>query len=217
MRRGVWGAAGAASLAVLVWGEIEHWWASRAGLGGRGATGPESEVLIVLGFANRREDRANALNRWRVRAALRSLDESVPDSRLIFCGTTRPGGSVSEAELMARYALEECGASNEQIRLEEQSRTTWENIQNAIPFMEGVDSIKIISNPFHALRGRLYLECQRPDLARRLRRGADYRFGEMCWVKPFFAVYGLLDLARTGKALRAEGVVEGPGGIDSPR
>jgi hypothetical protein len=205
MRRGAWGTAGATALAVLLWGEVAHWWASRAGLGGGGPTVPESEALIVLGFANRREDRANALNRWRVQAALRSLDESVPDSRLIFCGATRPGGSVSEAELMARYALGECGASSEQIRLEEQSRTTWENIQNAIPFMEDADSIKVISNPLHALRGRLYLECQRPDLARRLRRGADYRFGEKCWIKPFFAVYGLLDLARTRKALREKG------------
>jgi hypothetical protein len=186
----------------LVWGEVEHWWASRAALGERRSVPPESEVLIVLGFANRGEDRANALNRWRVRAALRSMDPAVPDSRLVFSGTTRPGGSVSEAELMARYALRECGASRERIQLEGLSHTTWENIQYSIPFMEDAESIKIVSNPLHALRGRLYLRRQRPDLARRLRRASDYRFGEKCWIKPFFAVYGLLDLARMRKDTR---------------
>ncbi|MFD0360654.1 YdcF family protein [Nocardia sp. GCM10030253] len=200
--RRLWaGAVGGAVGAVLVWGEVEHWWASRAVLGERRSGVPESEVLVVLGFANRSEDRANALNRWRVRAALRSLDDRVRDNRLVFSGTTRPGGSVSEAELMARYARER-GVSSDRIQLEDRSRTTWENIQYSIPFMEDADSIKIVSNPLHALRGRLYLRRQRPDLARRVRRAADYRFGEKSWIKPFFAVYGLLDLARTRKDMR---------------
>ncbi|MEV6431265.1 YdcF family protein [Nocardia sp. NPDC051463] len=203
MRRGVLiGAVGGVVVAVLVWGEAEHWWASRAVLGQARSGVPESEVLVVLGFANRSADRANALNRWRVRAALRSVDDEVSDSRMVFSGTTRPGGSVSEAELMARYAIRERGMSSARIQLEDRSRTTWENIQYSIPFMEDAASIKIVSNPLHALRGRLYLRRQRPDLACRVRRGCDYRFGEKSWAKPFFAVYGLLDLARTRKDTR---------------
>ncbi|WP_406232842.1 YdcF family protein [Nocardia sp. NBC_01009] len=203
MRRAVSvGAAGGVVVAVLVWGEIEHWWASRAVLGEPRSGVPASEVLVVLGFANRSANRANALNRWRVRAALRSVDDKVPDSRLVFSGTTRPGGSVSEAELMARYAVRERGVSRARIQLEDRSRTTWENIQYSIPFMDDAESIKIVSNPLHALRGRLYLRRQRPDLARRIRRASDYRFGEKSWAKPFFALYGLLDLARTRKDTR---------------
>ncbi|MFE7799811.1 YdcF family protein [Nocardia sp. NPDC057440] len=203
MRRGVLiGAAGGVVVAALAWGEIEHWWASRAVLGEPRSGVPESEVLVVLGFANRSADRANALNRWRVRAALRSVDDKVPDSRLVFSGTTRPGGTVSEAELMAGYAMRERGVSNVRIQLEDRSRTTWENIKYSIPFMEDAESIAIVSNPLHALRGRLYLRRQRPDLARRVRRASDYRLGEKSWAKPFFAVYGLLDLARTRKDTR---------------
>lgn len=82
------------------------------------------------------------------------------------------------------------------IRLDTESATTWENIQNAIPLIEDADSIKIVSNSLHAEKGRVYLWKLRPDLARRLRCGADYRFGEIVLLKPAAALIGLRDMAR---------------------
>jgi uncharacterized SAM-binding protein YcdF (DUF218 family) len=181
-------------IAVIVWAEIVHWRSSRR------LTGPDrggSEAVVVLGYRNPRSDRANALNRWRVRAELRSIDPTAPCSRLIFCG------GPHEAAVMARYATEERGYGGQVIR-EEESRSTWENIQDVIPYLEDVDRIKIVSNPLHAEKGRLYLWRQRPDLAARLVRSADYRVGEWAPLKPLFAVHGLLDLAKSTKNLAAQ-------------
>jgi hypothetical protein len=69
-------AAGALPGVVVV--ELSHYLAmggvvasSRAG---RGAQGRTSEAVIVLGFPPRRDGRTNAVQRWRCRIAVRSLD-----------------------------------------------------------------------------------------------------------------------------------------------
>jgi hypothetical protein len=82
--------------------------------------------------------------------------------------------------------------------LEEESRTTLENVVNAIPLVEDADRVKIVSNPLHAQKARLYLHRERPDLARKLVRAKDYRPGEWAPLKPFFAVYGLRRLTKAG-------------------
>jgi uncharacterized SAM-binding protein YcdF (DUF218 family) len=183
----------AAFAAILVAAEAVHWRASGRRLGPETARVPNSEAVIVLGFTNRGE-RANYLNRYRVRAGLRSLDPEVRESVLVLCGGG-VGGDVPEAQLMARYARNQRGYAG-RILLDSESATTWENIQNAIPLIEEMDSIKIVSNSLHAEKGRAYLWKLRPDLARRLRRAREYRFGEIALVKPIAAARGLLNLAR---------------------
>jgi uncharacterized SAM-binding protein YcdF (DUF218 family) len=192
LRRALVAGAVASGLAIL-WGEIVHSRASRSLVGAdRGG----SEAIVVLGYRNPDPLRANWLNRWRVRAALRSIDPRSTESRIVFCGTTRTArGAVSEAALMAAYAVEQRGYRGPVV-LEEESRTTWENVAHAIPLVEDADRIKIVSNPLHAEKARLYLHRQRPDLARRLVRANDYRPGEWAPLKPLFAVYGLRRLVR---------------------
>ncbi len=56
----------------------------------------------MLGYRNR-GTRANIINRWRVRAGLRSAQPGAGPSRLLLCGGA-VGGSMAEAELMACYA-----------------------------------------------------------------------------------------------------------------
>jgi uncharacterized SAM-binding protein YcdF (DUF218 family) len=187
--------------AVIAWSEIVHWRASRAGV--RAARPARSEAVVVLGSRNRSSERANALNRWRVRAALRSVDQAVSSSVLVCSGgVTSRDSPVSEASLLARYAVVELGFPG-RVRLEQRSRTTWENVRNVIPLLENVDQVKFVSNPLHAQKARLYLRRQRPDLAGRLVRAADYRFGEAWPVKPWFALYGLRALARARRKLVA--------------
>jgi hypothetical protein len=106
---------------------------------------------------------------------------------------------VSEAALMARYAAERGFAGP--VRLDEHSRTTWENVQNVLPMIEDVDQIKIVSNPLHGQKARLYLRRLRPDLAERLVRADDHRFGEAWPLKPVFALHGLRSLARARRNL----------------
>ncbi|ADG89973.1 YdcF family protein [Thermobispora bispora] len=185
-------AAGLVGL-VIVWAELVHWRSSRR------LTNPDhggTEAVVVLGYRNPRADRANALNRWRVRAGLRSIDPGAPSTRLIL------SGGPYEALVMARYATEVRGYAGEVV-CETESRGTWENVRNVIPYLEDRERIKIVSNPLHAEKARRYLWRQRPDLAARLVPAADYRPGEWAPLKPFFAAYGLLDLAQSERRLAA--------------
>ena len=104
---------------------------------------------------------------------------------------------------MAEYATAVCGFDGS-FALDEESHTTWENVTNVIPMLEhDVDRIKIVSQPAHALKARVYLRRQRPDLADKLVRAADYRPGEWLIVKPLLALYGLWTLRTVRGDLRA--------------
>jgi uncharacterized SAM-binding protein YcdF (DUF218 family) len=181
----------------LAWGEWENWRASRQLAGP--ARGGEHEAVVVLGFRNRGPT-ANALNRWRVRAGLRSLDSTAQTTRLVLSGG-RTGDRGSEAALMADYARVVLGYRGALV-LEENSTSTWENVTNVIPLIDGADQIKLVSDPLHALKARAYLLRQRPDLADRLARGGDYRVGEWLPLKPLLAVYGRWTLRRVTTAER---------------
>lgn len=186
MRRRTGLAAGAA---VLVWSEwLNRRW-SRT-LVGRGSGREVSEAVIVLGFRNPRST-ANFINRWRVRAGLRSVSaEAACDTTVIFSGGAVAGSGATEARLMADYAKSVRGYDGTVV-LEDRSTTTWENVTNVIPMIEDADRIKIASQPAHALKARAYLRRQRPDLAERLVRADDYRPGEWLLGKPLLALYGL--------------------------
>jgi uncharacterized SAM-binding protein YcdF (DUF218 family) len=173
-------------VALLAWGEWQSWRWSRT-LVGR-PTG-RTEAVVVLGFRNRGA-RANLVNRWRVRAALRSIDQGL-ESRLVLSGGP-VGSAVPEARILAAYAAG-LGCSVPVV-LEETSRTTWENITHVVPLVEDADIIKIVSQPAHALKARTYLQRQRPDLAARLAPARDHVLGEWVLAKPVLAVHGLLSL-----------------------
>ncbi|MFP3398273.1 YdcF family protein [Brevibacterium sp. H602] len=158
-------------------------------------TADSDQIIIVLGYANRGL-RPNAINRFRVRAGLRSIVPAARSTLLIFCGGAVTG-RTPEALILERFARDELGYTGRAV-LEEQSITTWENIANAIPIIDReltpATTISIVSNSHHAEKARDHLWQMRPDLARRLVRGGDYRFGEQPLVKPIAAVRGLLAL-----------------------
>lgn len=139
----------------------------------------------MLGVRNRGA-RANYLNRFRVRAGVRSISPTARDSVLVLCGGA-VAGPQTEADLMARYARDELGYDGP-LHLDRDSQSTWENISNAIPLIEDADVIKIVSNSLHAERARVYLWKKRPDLAHRLHRGEDYRPAEITLAKVFLSL-----------------------------
>ena len=145
----------------------------------------------MLGFRNR-GTRANAVNRYRVRAALRSRHSS--RSVLVLCGGS-VAGSVPEADLMARYARRERRYRGPLV-LERESRTTEENLRNAAALLEESDTVVLVSNSLHAERARRLLRTLRPDLADRLVRAEEHRFGEIPLQK---LVASVLEAARTAR------------------
>lgn len=178
-----------AGAAALAWSEWLNWRWSRLLVGNSEGA---SEAVVVLGYRNPQMT-ANLINRWRVRAGLRSIAEGgAHETCVIFSGGATNSGAT-EAQGMADYAKTALGFDGT-VLLENQSATTWENITNVIPLLEGADRIKITSQPAHALKARAYLRRQRPDLAERLVLADDYRPGEWIAVKPLLAVYGLWTL-----------------------
>jgi uncharacterized SAM-binding protein YcdF (DUF218 family) len=178
----------AAAVVTLAWGEWTTWRASRRGIpAGRmdASVVVPGEVVVVLGFASSADGRANAIQRWRVRIAVRSTDRRT--ATFVFTGAA-VHGPRSEAWIMAQYAITSLGVPAGNVVLEERARTTWENVSYCIPLLVDAPAIKIASNTFHARRAREYLAKQSPALAARLRRAADYRLGELTPVKPLLVV-----------------------------
>ncbi|WP_460784302.1 YdcF family protein [Microbacterium tumbae] len=168
--------------------ESVHRRASRRGLPASSPSAPFTEAIVVLGFRNRGA-RANAVNRYRVRAGLRSIAPDAAQSILVLCGGPI-GSAVPEAVIMANHARR-CGYRG-RIALEDESRTTEENIRNAIPLIEDADAIRIVSNSLHAEMARSVLAQHRPDLAARLRPAQEHRFGEVVAQKLYSTVRVML-------------------------
>jgi uncharacterized SAM-binding protein YcdF (DUF218 family) len=153
--------------AVFGWAEWKTWRASREALPA-GATDPSriepGESVLVLG------NPVPIVQRWRVRIAVRSTD---PDrARFVFSGAVR--GQIPEAQMMADYAVQELAVPLHNVVVEDQSRTTVENVVNSAPLMADSPAIKIASNTFHARRARQILRVESPELAGRLVRTRDY-------------------------------------------
>ncbi|MDH6246048.1 uncharacterized SAM-binding protein YcdF (DUF218 family) [Mycobacterium sp. OTB74] len=187
--------AAVAAGTVLGWAEWATWRASRELLPA-GATDPgqvvADECVLVLG------NPFPVLHRWRVRIAVRSTDPL--RARFIFSGGA-VRTPVSEAQIMADYAVDFMGVPSANIVLEDQSRTTVENIVNSVPLMLGSPAIKIASDTFHARRARRILHNQSPELARRLVRAHDYvvfERGPLHAVMAGFELYRQRRTRRTG-------------------
>lgn len=176
-------------MAVVVGGsEYLTWKASRDLLpGGRtGARSEPGEAVLVLGYPADSRGRLSLVQRWRVRIAVRSTDPTT--ARFVFTGAATNGG-VSEAQMMADHAVSAFGIPRTNVVLEEQARTTWENIAYSLPLLGDAAAIKIASNTFHARRARGYLATQAPELAGRLRRARDFVPGELAPLKPLLVAY----------------------------
>ncbi|MFE7406736.1 YdcF family protein [Isoptericola sp. NPDC057559] len=157
-----------------------------------------TQAVVVLGFRNP-GPAANAVNRWRVRAALRSIDPAARATLVLSGGATT--GGRSEASVLSTHAVAVLGYDGPVV-LEEESHTTWENVACVLPLVEDADRITIVSQPAHALKARVYARRQRPDLAGRLTRADDHRWGEWLALKPVLAAYGLWTLRGVRADLR---------------
>ncbi|MFG1932272.1 YdcF family protein [Mycobacterium sp. NPDC048908] len=193
----------AALLGVVEWAT---WMASRAVLPAGASDAGRVEVgetILVLGCPLR------PLHRWRVRIAVRSTDPSV--ARFVFSG-----GAVRtktpEAQMMADYAVRVLHLPPGNVVVEDASTTTEENIANSAPFLADAPAIKIASNTFHALRARIILRQQSPDLAKKLVRARDYLPFEWGLLHAVLLAYDGYRYVRAGSALVNRWDGSGPDG-----
>jgi uncharacterized SAM-binding protein YcdF (DUF218 family) len=171
--------------AALAWCEWRTWLASREALPVDGVDPgrvQDGEAILVLGCP------LPVLHRWRVRIAVRSTDPS--HARFVFSGGAARS-ELSEAQMMANYAVVSLGVPAANIVLEDQARSTAENITNSMPLLADAPAIKIASNTFHARRARYLLRDQSPELAARLVRARDYIPGEGGLLHALMAVHEL--------------------------
>ena len=170
---------------LIAWAEWATWRASRELLPPT-AVDPRSvvagECVVVLG------NPIPAVQRYRVRVAVRSTDPLT--ATFIFSGGA-VRTEISEAQMMADYAVEGLGIPTERVVIEDQSRTTVENIGNSLPFVGNSPAIKIASDTFHARRARRILHDQSPHLAQRLVRTRDYIPLEFVFLHVFSVAFEL--------------------------
>ncbi len=176
----------AAGLALLAFGELQAWLASRADYprlaersegaadGRADSPGGGEDVVLVLGYPARRDGSPGFLQRWRTRIARRSAP---PDALFVFTGGA-VHGDVPEAVTMAQYAGR-LGIRPERIVREEHARSTRENLSLSLPWLADARTIRIASNTAHARRARQYLRELDATLFARLRRTRDFRVLEL--------------------------------------
>ncbi len=136
-----------------------------------------SLVVLVPGYGGR----LRAVERWRVRVALDTLAAHGG-------GTLVVSGHQGEAERLAALA------PGERVILEPKARSTGENVERSIPFLESADQIAVASDRFHALRAGRRLGQLRPDLAPRLIDATRY-WWRGTWIQLGSAVYELTIIA----------------------
>jgi hypothetical protein len=110
-----------------------------------------SVVVLVPGYGGR----VRAVERWRMDVALRTL-------RAHGGGQLVVSGHRGEAERLAAIA------ANQDVIIEPTARSTWENVERSIPFLDDAPRIAVATDRFHARVAERYLRQIRPDLARRL-------------------------------------------------
>jgi uncharacterized SAM-binding protein YcdF (DUF218 family) len=134
--------------ATLLWSTVVAIAITYEGRSNPDATG---DVAIVLGAAVW-TDKPSPVFQARIDHAI-LLFEKGQVGHLLFTGGLADGDELSEAEAAKRYAVER-GVPESAILMEEESRTTHENLSNAKREMKrrGLRSAVIVSDPFHMLR-----------------------------------------------------------------
>ncbi|MCB6202713.1 YdcF family protein [Extibacter muris] len=110
--------------------------------------------LIVLGAQVKGTKITDSLRR-RLRRSAAYLSEN-PETMVIVSGGQGPGEAISEAEAMAAYLIG-CGIRRSRILLEDQSKSTEENLTFSARYLPDKNvKVGIVSNNFHMYRACLY-------------------------------------------------------------
>lgn len=118
----------------------------------------EPGIMIILGAKVMPWEGPSVLLQDRLDTALDYLEEH-PDMTVVVSGGQGSNEPISEAQCMHNYLVEH-GIPEEQIRMEDQSHNTWQNLKysNKLLAEAGYDvteDIVVVSNGFHLARTRM--------------------------------------------------------------
>ena len=121
---------------------------------------PEAPYLIVLGAGV--DGTQPSLSLYNRLTAAKAYLEEFPKTIAIVSGAQGPGEDISEAECMRRW-LTENGISPERIIMEENSRSTKENIDNSLAIIHTYSNdpnnvVAILSSEYHLYRAKCAAE-----------------------------------------------------------
>ncbi|TMV52759.1 YdcF family protein [Paenibacillus mesophilus] len=118
------------------------------------SSGSPSDSIIVLGAAVWNGKPSPAL-RERINIALEAWNKKLAP-RIIATGGIGLPGEPSEAETIKKYLIER-GVPSEAILVENESRSTFENLQNSRELMQRYDirSAILVTHGYHAFRARM--------------------------------------------------------------
>lgn len=137
-------------LGLVLFGALEIY----IGLHSRDKVAGDPQVMVIFGCQVRR-DGPSILLRDRLDTALDYLEDH-PDIRIVVTGGKGDDEHMSEAQAMYDY-LTARGVDGEKIWMEDQSRNTWQNINNTFALMERegwdlTDDVLLVSSGFHLAR-----------------------------------------------------------------
>ena len=151
-------------LGLLAFGALEVY----IGLHSRDRMAGDPRVMVVFGCQVRR-DGPSVLLRDRLDTALDYLKDH-PDVRVVVTGGKGDDEHMSEAQAMYDY-LTERGVDGANIWMEDQSRNTWQNINNTFALMEGegwdlTEDVLLVSSGFHLARIQMLWDRARAGILR---------------------------------------------------
>ncbi len=112
---------------------------------------PNADYVLVLGAQVKGTRLTYALQARLDVAYEYAIDN--PESMIIVSGGQGPGEDVTEAYAMAEY-LKAKGLDESRLILEDQSTSTYENIEYSKQFMDSMDAdVVLVTNHFHVYRG----------------------------------------------------------------
>lgn len=132
--------------------------------------------VIALGFPGKPDGTPGAIQRFRMEIALDAFKNY--RCRALILSGGNPHSTRAEADSMATLAASR-GVPAERMFLEKRSRSTVENIQYSLPFVQAGEHVFLASDVAHALRAKSILCRQDPDQCRRTHVAAPYRPLEM--------------------------------------
>ena len=119
------------------------------------ATGDGAPEVMVIFGCKVDPDGPSILLQDRLDTALDYLEDH-PDTTVVVAGGQGDDEHVSEAQAMYDYLVEH-GADGDQIIREDQSRNTWQNVNNTLDLfqsgeIDGTERVLLVSSDFHLTR-----------------------------------------------------------------